>query len=361
MAACFQFDIDKYDVIRMIIAGIGLVITIIVGTIGTKQLKNMKKKLYPPLKYLFYLSLIGSSIRCLCSMFAFTACICNGTHLIAYYVLLLSLLGTQITRLQHTFAKSVYALSKVKLWSFGILFVVTMIAFGASVAFNLMAHIHGDAITEHSASNLDYHYIWVMYTAVISIVLYLITGTWAVIEFSKRLLELTKSQTNTVKNLENIELNESQQKLINQISRYNALFSLAVFTSALVVVAVSVTIKDSTYWLINVTNYCTTIDCIVNIVCIYLQYSFATKYYIKYCKLLDLCWKLIINKAIIKSIKHDHRYPLPQVKDLDVAVSKKKISKIKSDESSEEHSEDVEDDQHHDHAETASIVYTEQQ
>ena len=177
MSACFHFDIDKYGVIRMIIAGIGLVITIIVGSIGIKQLRNMKNRLYPALKYLFYLSIIASAIRCLCIMFAYTACICNGTRLIAYYVLLLSLLGTQLTRLKHTFQKSVYALSTVKLWLFGILFLVTVIAFGASSTFNLMGHIDGDTITEDSAADLDDHFMWVLYTAAVSILLYIITST----------------------------------------------------------------------------------------------------------------------------------------------------------------------------------------
>ena len=135
MASCFHFDIDVWGIIRMIIAGIGLIITIIVGGVGIRQFRNMKKKLYPALRYLFYLSIMASAIRCICIMFAYTACICNGTRLFAYYVLLLSLLGTQLVRLKHTFQNTVYSLSRLKQYLLGISFIVTLIAFSLSITF----------------------------------------------------------------------------------------------------------------------------------------------------------------------------------------------------------------------------------
>ena len=39
-------------------------------------------------------------------------------------------------------------------------------------------------------------------------------------------------------------------------------------------------------------------DCMINIICLYLQYPFATKYYYKYCKCITKLWNnLLIYKA----------------------------------------------------------------
>ena len=150
----------------------------------------------------------------------------------------------------------------------------------------------------------------------IACLVYIITGLWGVILFSKKLLALTRAQTNTIRNLDNYKLNESQEKLINQVSRYNSLFTLAASTSIAVSIAlgvaaiVSVDEGSADYGIVPIMQCITLFDCVVNVICLFLQYSFATKYYNKYCVCIDKCWKSILYKQVKLGLKKRYAKPL---------------------------------------------------
>eukprot|EP01084_Bolivina_argentea_P081022 146737_1 len=305
---CFNSDeFTILGIIRAIIGGTAVILTLFIGLIAVKEFRKLKK-LNKWLKYLFYVSIISVIIRSFCVIFADNTCICNGIRMLAYCFLLLSLLGTLLIRLQTMFANSVYAITTKKLATYTIFYILISVVFIASVVMNIIAHI---AKNKTENANVHSAFAWNTLILAVGMLLYVIAGILAVMEFSKNLMNLTKTQTNSFKNVNQIELNQSQQKLINQIAKYNALFSLASLTSVIVIIvmfisSVMISSTNTGYWIIAMVHILTTFDSVINIICLFLQYSFANKCYSKYCNCLDVSWKRIINKQITESIKNEH-------------------------------------------------------
>eukprot|EP01083_Nonionella_stella_P254067 873556_1 len=113
--------------------------------------------------------------------------------------------------------------------------------------------------------------------------------------------------------MDEIELNKSQKKLIHQIARYNALFALGSVLNVVSLIGFTLSLavainKGERYYpqVVASAQIFTNINGVVNVICLYLQYSFATKHYQKYCGCLDLCWKNIFNRKAMKLLKHEY-------------------------------------------------------
>eukprot|EP01084_Bolivina_argentea_P217987 370008_1 len=294
-------DIETITLVLIILAVLVLIITLCIGAIAINKFHKLTN-MYKLLKYLFYVSVVAVIARCLCIIFGTMVCICVRIAQVTYYILLLSVLATLLVRLHHTFKNSVYAISTIKLSILFTLFIVTLIpCIGAIIVLNLSYFV--------SPKQAQYYRMLNGIFGAITIIFYMITGISTVISFSRNLLHLAEAQSNSPISCCNIKLNKSQKKLINQVSRYNALFTLAAITSFMVVITFSICAVISMlydYDYIPLLQCITIVDCLVNIVCIFLQYSFATKYYIKYCHCLDKYWKQMVNKTILKSIKYQY-------------------------------------------------------
>ena len=324
---CFTLhEFESFIMIRTIIAGTILIITLGIELSAIKKFIKLKK-MHKTLKSLFHLSAICTIIRCICIIFGGMACICDVITLFCYFILLLSLLATLLFRLKYTFQHSSYAISTTKLTIFAILFCITSLLFIIALIMYILANIERITTTE---SGISFYVIITMFIAVIALIFYMITGLWAVIEFSKNLLTLTKSQANTVRDINSLKLNESQRKIIKQVSRYNALFFVAASTSIIVTIALSIAAgialeRDTDYWVISIMQCISLIDCVVNIISLYLQYSFSTKYYEKYCKCLDKCWMSIFDKYIKQSVRNQYNLPQQQIQE-SVPIVRDKIN-----------------------------------
>eukprot|EP01084_Bolivina_argentea_P052590 96606_1 len=101
------------------------------------------------------------------------------------------------------------------------------------------------------------------------------------------------------------KFNKSQHKLIDSISRYVALFALASLTSLITIMFIlfdSIDVEFNDEWILTTAA----VDCMVNFLCLYLQYSFASKYYSAACKYLHFCSKTLFVIYIGLSIKKDY-------------------------------------------------------
>eukprot|EP01084_Bolivina_argentea_P065746 119856_1 len=292
-----------FSILRTVITVIVLILTIIIGWSAITQfikLKNLQKTL----KLLFYIAIISTIIRCICLIFVEMICFANLITLPAYFALLLALLGTLVVRLKHTFENTVYAIPNWKMIIFSLLFLLIIIL-------SVIASIYyGIAIIEESNTEMDRLSVAITQAstfAASAIFIYMITAIWSVWEFTTNLMIFTKSNHD----IDNIKLNQSQTKLIGQISKYNGLFSLAAITSLCSTIYLFIGVALAPYfhigyWWIPLAQIITIIDCLINVISMYLQYSFAAKYYNKYCKCVSVCCrKIFINKAT-KSVKKEY-------------------------------------------------------
>ena len=133
---------------------------------------------------------------------------------------------------------------------------------------------------------------------------YIVTAVLTVVLFVNSLLNVaTSGQDLQEYHSNNKQFNRVQHRLINSVSRYVGLFSIALFTS---IVSVTMIFADSwwpegshTYG--QVTSIVSNIDAIINLICLYLQFSFNIKYYEKLCGCLD-CWKSIFMRKVHDNI-----------------------------------------------------------
>ena len=44
------------------------------------------------------------------------------------------------------------------------------------------------------------------------------------------------------------------------------------------------------------------INCVINVLCLYLQYSFANKYYERFCVGIHRCWRCMLTKEATRSM-----------------------------------------------------------
>ena len=290
---CFTtHEFDALPIVRIIISGIIFFITIFIEVIAIKNFYKLKK-LYKTLKFLFHLAVICTIIRCICIIFAGMVCVCDIITLFCYWVLLLSLLATLLVRLKYTFQHSSYAIPTYKLILFFILFIITSILFCISLVYYTLGNIE----RINGKEGISDYLLNTMIIGGIAISIYIGTGIWAVIEFSKNLLAICRAQSTSIQNMDKIKFNKSQKKLINQVSKYNALFSLAASTSIIfticLAIGASLVASGIGGWETIAIMQCVSItDCIVNVVCLFLQYSFSAEYYGKYCECIDRCWNV---------------------------------------------------------------------
>ena len=186
---------------------------------------------------------------------------------------------------------------------------------------NIIGNVNRIIDKDNIMNELHPFMVYALLTAMVGMILYIIIGSWAVIQFSHNLLTLTKTAANTMKNVNRfskLTINTSQQKMINRIARYNALFSLAAITSTTMVISTGILsiyfgVKGipgggpsvNNYWILSLLQIITLFDCLINIICLFLQYSFATDYYFRYCNKLDLCWKNIISRELKQELRQE--------------------------------------------------------
>eukprot|EP01083_Nonionella_stella_P254069 873559_1 len=187
------------------------------------------------------------------------ACICSIVSLTCYSAMILALLATLLVRLKYTFDHSVYALSTHKCILSLVLFLSTSICF------------------------------------ILTITCYTL---WVIGHISIN-FTLTFFMTITAH--------------VHQIARYNALFALgtAMSVSSLIglilTFAVALNKGERSYsMLASIIHIFISIHSLGNVICLYLQYSFATKHYQKYCKCLDLCWKNIFSRKAMQLLKSEY-------------------------------------------------------
>jgi len=204
------------------------------------------------------------------------------------------ILGTLQIRLYCVFKDSVYAMSRSML-SFFIFLFVLFVCFGtAAFVFDLIVDLSGD----QNAYEMSWKMFWCEGFT------FFVSGTLAVYLFCQNLWNLVKQHLIFSDKSEVEALMHSQRHLIHLTARYLLLFIIASVSSLAMLPITLWSAKDAHHL-----HYGTIIavDVAINVLMLYLQYTFADSHYRTCCGKLDMCFVRLLSmnmrRVVIKS--HD--------------------------------------------------------
>merc|ERR1712228_222964 len=277
----------------------------VMASIRLIKMKNMNKLL----KILFHISIFSSIFTVLSIGIHFMLCINSSNEqqslsgvlpflaLIGYLALFICILGTFLVRLRVTFEQSVYKMSKRTTNIFLTLYIIVIIFSIVCVTLWAILFFQRDL-------NAVLHWLSVVWALFIVIcIIYISMAIAAVWIFCNNLLKLATLQSTSE---DSSDLNGTQQKLVNMTTKYITLFGIA-SVSIFICFALHIVYHYSV-WLYHVHIIATSIDCVISIVCLYLQYSFASHYYDGHCRKLHDCCKRLVVLKMLKSISRKDGY-----------------------------------------------------
>lgn len=324
------------DFIVISINTLAMILVTVIAIFSINPIYKMQKLNYK-LKLLYISSIFCPPILIPCTILTVVLChfysaaisvISISIGFTAYYIMLLNLLGTLITRLYITFNESMYRIPSWKriiinsLFTFTVLITISVIGTHASIIFvqhqTQNSHTHG--LTKQSSERLEI----TIKLAQIGFAVYIITAAFTVSLFAQNMLKLTNLRATSLKNvfvsvsspgiqsidtMESMEidvkLNKTQTKLINNISKYVSLFSVGLISTLLTMFWIALPAFAPTEWKIDyyrATGLAGAVDTTINLICLALQYPFADAFYRKYCKWIECCWKMIFIRRTHKSL-----------------------------------------------------------
>eukprot|EP01084_Bolivina_argentea_P303024 523118_1 len=314
---------DTIESITIIISSIGLVIISLITYHSLKESTKFNHTLQTDqtILRLYYLCIITTylvlcltlipSILCLTpGHFYWTIIIMDIILFLVAYISLLALLAILIFRLCHTFAFPPYQLSKKEDCLFIALYSITAsFALFALIEYIWVRYIYaaGHSDVKETGKELHYH---PGYICMFAFFMYILTASYATALFVKKLMNLVAQKEPSTRNL-----SKTQLIMIDTATKYISVFSLAMVFALLTLVAhvIILWIKQKTndHGLTHILTQCitliTTICLVINTLCLYLQFSFAAKFYDKYCKkCLECCWKERLTRRARKSAGFKH-------------------------------------------------------
>ena len=300
----------NYEYITFCILGIGLLLQIIVGLKSIKEIPKLKE-LNKSIKLLYYVAIISSLIFTISRGSATIFYCCIGDYYIAeffypiecifYTCIVACLLGTLLSRLYYTFNHSIFEISKMKMYTL-IICNIGFFTFGiGSTIILFIIRIRGLNYNDNEINQL---FNLSILFASIAAMFYFIGSVFTSFLFVSNLFKLitlrqlsSYNKNNDIEIKKQIKLSEHHLVIIDQISRHVALLSLAIFTTILTMMSYGIVVnaRNNVSILLEIFGIVEIIDVTINVICLYLQFSFAKKYYVKYCKCLQLFWKYIFS------------------------------------------------------------------
>eukprot|EP01083_Nonionella_stella_P065810 172750_1 len=305
-------------------SSICLILILFIGIISIKQFTSLKH-LQSIFKCLFHTSWLLSSIGLiLISMSMISHISFLHTHKLTYflgmyrwgyaclYVVALVLLLVLLLRLRFSFKHSIYEISCATKCILTILYTLTCLTFLFSytyymVLWNDISFIYYSRVGMNIISSLPG---------------YIITFIVAIILFGSKLMKLTNTRATSIyapsndtdEEISVPELNPQQIKMIETTTRYVSLLSLGIFSTFCGAIASFFVHYYSVpyYETFMVAYIISSVDCLINIICLYLQYPFATNYYHRYCKCLHLCFRYILTRQATKALLRRYRNSMEQ-------------------------------------------------
>jgi len=287
---CFG-TITVDDIATTVISGVALIVVTFVGMI-TYDKFNERKMNHRGLRLLFYAACISSCLALIGGIGQNVLCMMMGIEMeylcvilsfIGYVSLLQCVLGVFVLRLYATFERSAFALSKMKRRILGITYLVMVFMWMLQIAllfyivFGQNRYVEDGFVIPLSLWSLIAS-TWVIFIAL---------SIYSVYKFVDNMLLTAKMRSNH--SSWSPGLDKKQRQMINLSAKYLSLFLFA---------------EGTTFAHFGFFSFCTYndldpsillgIDCIANVLCLFLQWGFAAIYYYRYCRKLDGCCRRLM-------------------------------------------------------------------
>ena len=300
---------------------------LITGFIILKSMRQMlnpsskkRNKMVPTIRNLYYISSFLSMTTITICIIASSLCNANQSDAMElalftisgalYFGLTFSILATLLMRIYFTFRGSTLEISNTQKSIFTILYTLTIIPAIISIIIGFIVDDGANGASFYFESPI------LSYFSIVSGIFYVITSIYGMYIFTQKMYQLTKLRASTMKNVFDEDnagnLNKSQQDLLQTTSKYISLLALAIFTSfttflifgiMIIIARVIESGGKMEFYAISSIFIVSPIDCTINMICLYLQYPFAKRYYDKYCKCFGRFWSYCLIKKTENAMK----------------------------------------------------------
>ena len=242
-----------------------------------------------------------------------------------YVLTMACLLANLMWRLKLTFEDSVWKMSKrVKnIFLFVFIGVILMIS-GIMCSYSGFVYIHA---SENKYLYREYNDMlsnlilvcWCVFFAT-----YTLAAISAVYMFCRNLISLARTRSASINALNAQTTNSSQQRLVALSAKYLSLFIVAMCSTLMTLFfAVSRFGGDAASF---ITIFMLGFDLCNNLVCLYLQYSFAKTRYERYCKRLDFCCRKCIEARLLSTVARTYTEEVPDTSPSPVSSNNKETT-----------------------------------
>ena len=238
-----------------------------------------------------------------------------------YFILILCILGILLLRLYYTFKTSVLEITKYTKITFIILYILCVFTAICATFVSIRPNnlrLLKDFI--YYPSSIDAPMISL--SSLIFGLLYIITSIYGLVFFIHKMFKLTNLGAVSAMNVDDenmIECNQTQKEFLQVAAKYVSLLSLAIITTLLAFISYGfIVFAYYMHWM--GTNHhsidiiareaiqiMTPLDCMINIICLYLQCPFANDDFTKYCSIYGKCWNKCFENKTKNRIKQRYR------------------------------------------------------
>ena len=282
------------------------------------------KKLQPIFKFLYYascalgmlitLDIFIISFICSSARFHEVNSILMVVLFVSHMSLSLTTLATLLTRCYFTFRNSIFKFNKLQIIGFSVLYTITVsITLYTSIMVIYTAEIKQIHVMQINVNTLGLSILlitlWVCYIG---------TCICGILAFALKMYKVTKLRSSSITNVVNlvdiskITINSSQAKLLDKTSRYVSVLFFAICSSFMTYIVFFVCAsyffaQDQRPYSLGVALMAASIDCAMNVICLYLQYPFAKKYYDKYCGWSGQFWNWLFTTKAERFLQNKYR------------------------------------------------------
>ena len=272
-----------FDIVEIVGAGIAIIFELCLGLSAYSKLRRSQHPTSRALVFLFCFSFVFALLFPMSEIAVNVFHICYGLHDdmiefidsangIFFLCFLLSLLLTLVTRLYITFKDSALRMSQCTVSLFVVLFVVLFILNILNVAGYVLVAV----------GNEEFGMILHLSAGFVSLFLYIAGCALAVRLFAVNLSKVAKFSVDP-NDKQSLSLNHKQLRLLHLSAKYILLFFVAVLSTI-----------STAFFILLISRKCgglfASFDLCVNLLCLYLQFAFATNSYQKCCGYPDsLC------------------------------------------------------------------------
>ena len=193
-------------------------------------------------------------------------------------------------RLHFTFKDSMFQISKYKRYPMNILVGISFINMNVSILYHFF--IGPDTI-----------YFIIL---AIPMIMYFPASIYGMMLFVQKMYALAKMRASSYTNHRGSVFNVQQKQLLYTTTKYASLLSLALISTfvfhVLVMIENAVTGEGKI-----LSSPMASIDCVINILCLYLQYPFADEFYKKFCICFGKCCLYLLTKHAKRKIQRESK------------------------------------------------------